>query len=59
MNNVLPCEKAYKGRPMQCHNEQKTKTVFFLAVRLCKKTFMMMVDGVSFYFCDDDDDEKC
>ncbi len=45
---------------MQCHNEQKTKTVF-LAVRLCKKTFMMMVDGVSFYFCDvdDDDDEKC
>ena len=29
LNNVLPCEKAYKGRPMQCHNEQKTKTVFF------------------------------
>ena len=29
LNNVLPCEKAYKGRPMQCHNEQKTKTFFW------------------------------
>ena len=39
----------------------KKLKLFFLAVSLCKKTFMMMVDGVYLYFCDDgdDDDEKC